>query len=196
MTERKPGPGLFDIPTDELKRMQRSDALLERAPPAHSLIPVPGLAQPTVVHTAQQLQDTLAPLAELTVREDAHAQGFADLMQSCALALARHPDASFELVPPDDPRLQRDTEAVPAPRPINELSDPEVLAELHERIEAAGAVHERRILLYLVRRYFGLGLRDYGPVQASDARDPLLDANEKLADLMFYIGWHAIRSGV
>ena len=80
-------------------------------------------------------------------------------------------------------------------KPIAQLTDSQVLAELRELIAVPSATVERRILLYLVRRYFDLGLRCYGPVQLHDGRRNRIEAFQELADLLFYLGKDAIEAG-
>jgi len=90
---------------------------------------------------------------------------------------------------------EADTDRPPPPDPIHSLTDGQVLSELAELIATPEAVVERRILLYLVRRYFGLGLRCYGPVRLHDGRRNRTEAMAELADLLFYLGKQAIEEG-
>ncbi len=89
-------------------------------------------------------------------------------------------------------RLGRGTDTDRAPRfhlrEISDLTDDEVARELTELIGTEGAHVERRILLYLSRRHFTLGLAAYGPVSLHDGRNNVKEMREEAADFLFYFG--------
>jgi len=79
--------------------------------------------------------------------------------------------------------------------PISSLSDEEVARELLSLISPTELRVERRVLLYLARRFCVLGLRCYGPAALEDERDNVLEATAEAADLLFYLGREAVRRG-
>lgn len=83
-----------------------------------------------------------------------------------------------------------DTDKVPAFHfdQISDMSDDEVELELASLLATEGARVERRIMLYLARRHFTLGLSAYGPVKLFDGRDNVKEMREECADFLFYFG--------
>ncbi len=71
---------------------------------------------------------------------------------------------------------------------ISHMSDDAVAEELEQLLATPGANVERRIMLYLARRHFTLGLAAYGPVKLFDGRDNVKEMREEAADFLFYFG--------
>lgn len=71
--------------------------------------------------------------------------------------------------------------------PISELPASQVDAELASLVAAAGP-NERRVLLFLCRRFIGVGQRDFGQLDLrSELRDGFQETAEEAADGLFYM---------
>lgn len=71
--------------------------------------------------------------------------------------------------------------------PISKLPDSQVDSELAALVAAAGP-DERRVLLFLCRRFIGIGQRDFGRINLrSEMRDGFKETAEEAADGLFYM---------
>lgn len=83
------------------------------------------------------------------------------------------------------------------PEPLKKLthmSDAEVRAELDQLLDTPGLDNERRIMLYLARRYFRLGASSYRALQLNDGRDNVEECLQEAGDLMFYAAKNVLES--
>lgn len=71
--------------------------------------------------------------------------------------------------------------------PISKLPESQVDSELASLIAAAGP-DERRVLLFICRRFIGVGQRDFGQLDLrSEMRDGFKETAEEAADGLFYM---------
>lgn len=97
---------------------------------------------------------------------------------------------------PDEDRKTEPSNRIPASpaQPALEgMTDAEVVAELEALVGREGAETERKILLFHVRRWFGLGWDCYGPTRIHDGRDNILEALCESSDRDFYVGREHLR---
>ena len=78
--------------------------------------------------------------------------------------------------------------------PISELSKKQVDHELASYIASAGP-DERRVLLFICRRFIGIGQRDFGQLDLrSELRDGFQETAEEAADGLFYMSlWFLVQ---
>ena len=94
-------------------------------------------------------------------------------------------------------RNEEDRETVPTPEPLKALSrmsDLEVRAELFELLGMEGMINERKVMLYMARRYFRLGAANYRALQLHDGRDNVEECLQEGSDLMFYAAKNVLES--
>lgn len=154
-------------------------------------------SQPPMHHALTKAQlmmtETVPPLPMI-----GNARELLELAAETALdggdALASVRATRYRGEPVQDDLGTHETDKVPAFHfdAISSMTDDEVETELAELIATSGAHVERRILLYLVRRHFTLGLAAYGPVKLNDGRDNVKEMREEAADFLFYFGKHQL----
>lgn len=84
------------------------------------------------------------------------------------------------------------TTDAPLPR-IATMSHRAVDDEIERLLDEAGP-DERRITLFMLRRFIALGQRCYGMLDLeTDKRNGLRELNEELADALFYVSFDALR---
>ena len=70
----------------------------------------------------------------------------------------------------------------------NDEVERELVALMHE-----AQFDERRVMLYMLRRFVVLGQRCYGALDLNvDRRDGLRELNEELGDAVFYVAFAAL----
>lgn len=157
--------------------------------------PLPEFAssQPPMHHALTQdelmMVKTLPPLPMVgNARELLRLAGDTALEHGDALTSERCTQYRGE--PTEDDLGTHETDKVPAFHfdAISHMSDDAVAEELEQLLATPGANVERRIMLYLARRHFVLGLAAYGPVKLFDGRDNTKEMREEAADFLFYFG--------
>lgn len=86
--------------------------------------------------------------------------------------------------------------SIPPPTPIADMTNEEVEREVFSLL-AEAQLDERRVTLYMLRRFVALGQRCYGALNiASDKRNGLREVNEELGDAIFYVTLAALREEI
>ena len=74
------------------------------------------------------------------------------------------------------------------------MSDDEVRAELKQLLETDGLDNERRVMLYMARRYFVLGANCYRALKLHDGRDSVEECMQEAGDYLFYTAKKVLES--
>ena len=77
---------------------------------------------------------------------------------------------------------------------ITHMSDEEVRQELNDLLSIKGLDNERRVMLYLARRYFVLGANCYQALKLHDGRDSVEECMQEGGDYLFYTAKKVLES--
>ena len=88
-----------------------------------------------------------------------------------------------------------DTEPPQPPlKKLSQMSDAEVMNELNELFGIEGLDNERRVMLYMARRYFVLGASTYRALTLHDGRDSVEESMQEGSDYIFYTAKRVLES--